>query len=150
AAVGNDLVIQGSAVPDAFGAVITNPAPWRTIFVALISASSSGGGVQDFGLYAQPGAQRVADAVYGALVLALRRKVVPAPARYAPRPLDFSSVDLDTVYPNVVKDGWLLLSSPSREELYQVVQVGQTSRTDFALTGSVTRVGLAGNGLDPI
>ncbi|MGH9887876.1 MAG: hypothetical protein ACREBE_20255, partial [bacterium] len=98
---------------------------------------------------AQPGARRVADAVRAAVVLALHPATVPAPARYAPRTLSHIRVDLDTVYPRIVVDGWLLLSAPNREELYRILEVSQTSRTDFALTGAVTRVRLAGNGLAP-
>jgi predicted phage baseplate assembly protein len=91
----------------------------------------------------------VADAVCRAVVAALETKHPLAPDRFVARTLTTNYVDLDTVYPRIVTDSWLLLSSPLRDELYHVTKVQQTSRTDFSLTGAVTRVKLEGNAIAP-
>lgn len=60
-------------------------------------------------------------------------------------PNDPDTVYLDTVYPGIVTDGWLVLADPDREALYRVASVAEAARTDFTLSGKTTRLGLAGS-----
>lgn len=57
-------------------------------------------------------------------------------------PALLSVVSLDAVYPNVVVDSWIMLSTPARQELYVVRGVTETARTDFTLTAKTTRLTL--------
>lgn len=52
------------------------------------------------------------------------------------------AIDLDRAYPKVLPGSWLILQMPHYVELYQVMSVTTASRTDYLLTGQVTRVGL--------
>ena len=51
-------------------------------------------------------------------------------------------IDLDTTYPKIRPDGWIVLVKPSYVELYKVVKAITDSRTDFTLTAQVTRLEL--------
>jgi hypothetical protein len=64
---------------------------------------------------------------------------------YSPGKTD--SIDLDVIYPRILKNSWLALSQPSYVELYQVRDVDEESRADFGLTGKTTRVKLFGENL---
>ena len=125
-----------------FASVLFTAPVWPLLFTAVAGALV-------IGQQAQPGARRVANAVERAVLQALLPKHPLAAARYVDRTLLYDAIDLDAVYPRVVLKSWLLLSSPAREELFLVENVQQTSRTDFSMTGSVTRVTLKGNGLSP-
>ena len=120
-----------------FGAAIVL---WPIIFAGILAAFV----VKEM---ARPGAVRVADDVIAGVIAALQNAHPAAPWRYLSRTLLADRVDLDMVYPRIVRSGWVLLSSPFRDELYRVREVEQTSRTDFSLTGAVTRLRLEGNGL---
>jgi hypothetical protein len=51
-------------------------------------------------------------------------------------------IDLDAVYPKILKDSWLVLERPGYAELYRVEEATSASRTDFTLTAKTTRVKL--------
>jgi hypothetical protein len=51
-------------------------------------------------------------------------------------------IDLDAVYPKILKDSWLVLERPGYAELYRAEEVTSASRTDFTLTAKTTRVKL--------
>jgi hypothetical protein len=51
-------------------------------------------------------------------------------------------IDLDAVYPNILKDSWLVLERPGYAELYRAEEVTSASRTDFTLTAKTSRVKL--------
>jgi hypothetical protein len=52
-------------------------------------------------------------------------------------------VDLDSVYPKIVADSWLVLTAPGlNPALFRVQNVAETSRRSFALNSKVTRVDL--------
>ncbi len=55
---------------------------------------------------------------------------------------------LDAVYQQILPDSWLLLSIPEYQELYQVKKIAEESKTDFTLTGKITRVTLSGENLN--
>lgn len=57
-------------------------------------------------------------------------------------------VYLDAVYPGILKDSWLVLSTPEYQELYQIETVAEDSRSDFSLTSKTTRLTLKGENLD--
>jgi len=52
------------------------------------------------------------------------------------------TIDLDTTYPSIVRQSWLVLSKPSYQELYRISAVVESSRADFTLTGKTTHVEL--------
>jgi hypothetical protein len=52
------------------------------------------------------------------------------------------TIDLDTTYPSVIAQSWLVLSKPSYQELYRVSGAVESSRADFTLTGKTTRIQL--------
>ncbi|MGE5217807.1 MAG: putative baseplate assembly protein [Chloroflexota bacterium] len=54
-------------------------------------------------------------------------------------------IDLDTTYPSIIKDSWLVLSKPTYQELYRVSSALEASRADFTLTGKMTRITLDTN-----
>src|SRR5206468_12111010 len=58
-----------------------------------------------------------------------------------------SVVHLGAVHKEVVPGGWLVLASPSYEELYAVEQAAESSRQGFALAGKTTRLLLDGENL---
>lgn len=141
------LAVVLTTAPLGFPALVTGvvaaAALWPLVFAGVVA-------IHLLGQAAQPGAKRVADDVIDAVLLALQIAHPEAPWRYQERILLHDRVDLDTVYPRIVRDSWVVLSSPLRDELYRVSEVQQTARTDFALTGNVTRVRLAGNSLAPV
>jgi predicted phage baseplate assembly protein len=58
------------------------------------------------------------------------------------------TIDLDLIYPKILKGHWLVLSQPTYVELFQIQDVEESSRADFGLTGKTTRVKLFGENLD--
>lgn len=59
--------------------------------------------------------------------------------------VDDRKIDLDASYPKVKVDSWVALMKPSYVELYKVVEAVTDSRTDYTLTGQVTRLTLDTN-----
>ena len=57
------------------------------------------------------------------------------------------TVYLDSVFPGIVKNSWVVLSIPSYEELYQVREVEEASRTNYTLNAKTTRLKLEGENL---
>jgi hypothetical protein len=54
-----------------------------------------------------------------------------------------SVIDLDAAYPKILPGSWLVLvRQPGQVELYKVVNVSISSRTDFTLTSKTTRIKL--------
>jgi hypothetical protein len=53
-----------------------------------------------------------------------------------------SVIDLDTLYPRVLPDTWIVLSKSTYTELYRVTSAVPASRTAFTLTARVTRLEL--------
>ncbi len=49
-------------------------------------------------------------------------------------------VDLDAIYPRIVADSWVILTSTAGTELYYIDDVVQTARTDYTLSAKVTRL----------
>lgn len=65
-----------------------------------------------------------------------------------PYPLDDPpDIHLDSKYPQILQDSWLVLSIPEYQELYQVGDVSEDARSDFTLTAKTTRVTLKGENL---
>lgn len=64
-----------------------------------------------------------------------------------------NTIYLDAVYPKLVPGGWLVLSSPTYEELYRPdpklgdTAIAEASRTDFTLTARTTSASLEGEQL---
>ena len=52
------------------------------------------------------------------------------------------TVDLDTTYPAVLEQSWLVLSKPTYQELYRASKVVEASQADFTLSGKTTRITL--------
>jgi hypothetical protein len=50
------------------------------------------------------------------------------------------ALDLDLEYPSAVAGGWVCLQGSRQVELYRVVSANPAARTDFSLTGRITRV----------
>ena len=55
-----------------------------------------------------------------------------------------TTVDLDGSHPDVVVGSWVVLSKPSYRELWQVQEVTELNRAEFAISGKVTRLTLTG------
>ena len=55
---------------------------------------------------------------------------------------DEKIIDLDTTYPKIVVDSWVVMVKPDYVELYKVVHAGTDSRTDYTLNAQVTRLEL--------
>ncbi|HEX5724720.1 MAG TPA: putative baseplate assembly protein, partial [Longimicrobiaceae bacterium] len=51
-------------------------------------------------------------------------------------------VDLDTLYPKVLPDSWIVLEKSNYTELYRVTRARPAARTDFTLTARLTRLEL--------
>lgn len=49
-------------------------------------------------------------------------------------------IDLDTVYPKIVDDSWIVLAKPDYVELYKVQAITKAASADFALTAKTTRI----------
>jgi hypothetical protein len=52
------------------------------------------------------------------------------------------TIDLDTTYPGILINSWLVLSEPSYQELYRATSVVEASRAEFTLAGKPTRIHL--------
>jgi hypothetical protein len=52
------------------------------------------------------------------------------------------TIDLDTTYPSIINQSWLVLSKPTYQELYRASSAVESSRADFTLTGKTTRIQL--------
>ena len=53
-------------------------------------------------------------------------------------------VDLDGSHPDIVANSWVVLSRPGYRELWEVEEVQELSRAEFAISGKVTRLKLKG------
>jgi phage-related baseplate assembly protein len=51
-------------------------------------------------------------------------------------------IDLDTTYPKIVIGSWLVLCAGGQVQLFQITHVSQLSRSDFGISGKITRVDL--------
>ncbi|CAH1905578.1 PA14 domain-containing protein [Candidatus Nitrotoga sp. HW29] len=60
------------------------------------------------------------------------------------------TLHLDALYPQVVRNSWLVLSVPEYQELYQVKTAGEDARANFTLTSKVTRLTVKGENLNEI
>ena len=54
------------------------------------------------------------------------------------------AVDLDGSHPDIQPGSWVVLSKPTYRELWQVTTVSELARAEFAVSGKVTRLALAG------
>jgi predicted phage baseplate assembly protein len=52
------------------------------------------------------------------------------------------TIDLDTTYPSIITQSWLVLSKPAYQELYRASSAVESSRADFTVTGKTTRIQL--------
>ncbi len=125
----------GAATVAAPAAALLLPALVPAIATALVAAYA-------LGPSANKGARRVRDATNAAVDIALKSQYQSAPARFLARPLAFNQIDLDTVYPRLVGDSWVLLYGPSGNALHYLSDTTQTARTDYSLTAKVTRLTL--------
>jgi hypothetical protein len=55
-----------------------------------------------------------------------------------------TTVDLDGSHPDVVAGSWVVLSMPTYRELWRVEEATELNRAEFAVSGKVTRLTLAG------
>jgi hypothetical protein len=55
---------------------------------------------------------------------------------------ELNGVDLDGSHPDVLPESWVVLSTPSSRELWQVDTVSELGRAEFAVSGKVTRITL--------
>ncbi|MFZ4859028.1 MAG: putative baseplate assembly protein [Desulfuromonadaceae bacterium] len=53
-------------------------------------------------------------------------------------------VDLDSVYSSVMKGDWVVVSDGSYEEVFTVVEVAESGRSDFLVAGKITQLKLLG------
>lgn len=66
---------------------------------------------------------------------------LPNDWNFAANPSGAKIIDLDSTYPTLLVSDWVVLSSPAYDaELYRVEEVSTESRTDFMITGKVTRL----------
>lgn len=77
----------------------------------------------------------------------IAKQIIPQ-ARLYPR--NVHTLHLDALYPKIVHDGWLVLSIPEYQELYQVDTAGEDARASFTLTGKTTRLKVKGENLREI
>jgi predicted phage baseplate assembly protein len=56
-----------------------------------------------------------------------------------------TQIDLDTTYPRILSDSWVILTGPDGTQLYRVEDVTPASRTDYTLSSKVTRLTLDTN-----
>jgi hypothetical protein len=61
--------------------------------------------------------------------------------------LSTDTIYLDSVYPGIVQDSWVVLSIPNYEELYQVKEIEEASSSDYTLNSKTTRLKLSGENL---
>ena len=59
--------------------------------------------------------------------------------------ISVQTIDLDTTYPAIVEQSWLVLSKPSYQELYRASKVVEASGAKFTVTGKTTRIQLDTN-----
>ncbi|MGH9508483.1 MAG: hypothetical protein ACRD2M_00980, partial [Terriglobales bacterium] len=59
-----------------------------------------------------------------------------------------TTINLDAVYTQVVLNSWIVLASPTHEELYRVTGVGEETKADFNITGKTTRLEISGENID--
>jgi predicted phage baseplate assembly protein len=52
------------------------------------------------------------------------------------------TIDLDTTYPGILTNSWLVLSEPSYQELYRATSVIEAAQAQYTITGKTTRVAL--------
>lgn len=57
------------------------------------------------------------------------------------------TIQLDAAYPRILTGSWLVLSSPDDQEVYQVKEAVESSRTGFTLASKTTRIKLQGENL---
>lgn len=69
------------------------------------------------------------------------KQIIPQQKLY---PRDVHTLHLDSSYPQIVPQSWLVLSLPEHHELYQVETAGEDSRASFTLTGKTTRLSVKG------
>lgn len=74
------------------------------------------------------------------------KQIIPQERLY-PSPGYIHTLHLDALYPQIVHDGWLVLSTPESQELYQVDTAGEDARASFTLTGKTTRLTVKGENL---
>lgn len=55
------------------------------------------------------------------------------------------TIDLDTTYPGVLANSWLVLAQPGYHELYRASTVADAARANYTLAGKTTRVDLDTN-----
>jgi hypothetical protein len=72
------------------------------------------------------------------------KQIIPQVRLY---PRNIHTLHLDALYPQIVHDGWLMLSVPEFQELYQVDTAGEDARASFTLTGKTTRLTVKGENL---
>lgn len=75
------------------------------------------------------------------------KQVIPQERLY---PRNVHTLHLDALYPQIVHNGWLVLSVPEYQELYQVDTAGEDARASFTLTGKTTRLKVKGENLREI
>ncbi len=59
----------------------------------------------------------------------------------------YDTIYLDALYPQVLADSWIVLSSPVYQEVYQVEDVAEAARTGFTLSAKTTMLKLRGENL---
>ena len=74
----------------------------------------------------------------------LTKQIIPQERLY---PRNVHTLHLDALYPQIVHDGWLVLSVPEYQELYQVDTAGEDARASFTLTGKTSRLTVKGENL---
>lgn len=72
------------------------------------------------------------------------RQIIPQERLY---PRNVHTLHLDALYPQIVHDGWMVLSIPEYQELYQVDTAGEDARASFTLAGKTTRLTVKGENL---
>lgn len=60
---------------------------------------------------------------------------------------DAKSINLDSVYSQIVLNSWIVLTQPEYGELYRVRAVGEESKADFNITAKTTRLEVSGENL---
>jgi hypothetical protein len=62
-------------------------------------------------------------------------------------PIDIATIHLDAIYAGVVTESWIVLSSPTYQEVYRVKAVAEDSPAKFALSTKSTKLTLTGENL---
>ena len=58
-----------------------------------------------------------------------------------------NQIYLDAIYPQIVQQSWIVLSTPTYQEVYRVTAVANASRQRFTLTSKTTRIQVEGENL---